>query len=504
MTPASRKNVLLAGGSILLTAILCIGGYEIWASLEHARWKSLYQDRGDLFGTMTVASDNPKLVWEYRPYGEFADFGIKANRWGFRERDLESKEKPPEVYRIAFVGDSVTLGLWTGEPYIFVRQFEAIANDLAPARPIQALNFSVDGYNAIQVSELLRSRALDYRPDHVVYDLHLNDFDFDGSSGNKQLFFQRPVSFLWLRVKYAIDVLFRSRATTEFHEFHFKKRRDEVFAEILAMRDLLKQRGIGFTVAVMPVFKDWPSYPLRTIHVEIDRFLAGAGIRFVDTAPEFLKENKPTGHFSHDVWHPNHVGHRLIAERLIEPVLGDALPHRSMPVAHDSLTPIKTEDLYIDLSGVTGITVSAAQRQRRESGFIQDRVRLDGERGFLVTEYGLGASLDAEASARLTDPAAFMARLKAVLERDAASHEVVRTGVIDGAGQGGRYAHYRMSESAGAGTGPADCLYAQAVYRFSPSAKEGPDVYAILNYCAASLAVEPLLAMMRDLKPKGP
>ena len=118
------------------------------------------------------------------------------NRWGFRDRDYETPGKPADTHRIAFLGDSVTLGLGVAAEDVFVRRFEDAANGLGLGYTVQALNFSVDGYNTVQVNELLRTKVLPFAPDKVIYVLCLNDFDFADASGMKIRYFRKPKSFL--------------------------------------------------------------------------------------------------------------------------------------------------------------------------------------------------------------------------------------------------------------------------------------------------------------------
>jgi hypothetical protein len=101
-----RGNLILALASALLTLVLFVLGYEAWQSAKYRGWRARYDNKGWL-GTLTVPSSDPVLMWEYRPLGSHR--GIETNRYGFRERDFDSPRKPEGVFRVAFVGDSVTL-----------------------------------------------------------------------------------------------------------------------------------------------------------------------------------------------------------------------------------------------------------------------------------------------------------------------------------------------------------------------------------------------------------
>ena len=145
MTREWCNNITLAAVSSLIGLFLLAGGYEVYENIKYNAWKARYDDR-QLFGRLTVASPNKKLMWEYRPNGSYPRLLMRTNRYGFRERDLTTPDKPHGVYRIAFVGDSVTLGQGVAEEDTFTRKLEIFANGLKPINKIQTLNFGVDGY----------------------------------------------------------------------------------------------------------------------------------------------------------------------------------------------------------------------------------------------------------------------------------------------------------------------------------------------------------------------
>ena len=103
--------------SSTLTTVLFVGVFELVKSIKYERWKADFDNYG-WFGKMTIPSPNPVLMWEYRPHGETEQ--IKVDRYGFRNLDYESTAKPENTFRIAFSGDSVTLGLGGSREQTFV------------------------------------------------------------------------------------------------------------------------------------------------------------------------------------------------------------------------------------------------------------------------------------------------------------------------------------------------------------------------------------------------
>lgn len=315
-TSWAKTNIGVFLISSTLTTVVCVGAFEIFENIQYYRWKADFNNYG-WFDTLTIPSSNPVLMWEYRPYGNINQ--IKTNRHGFRDRDYESMTKPENVYRIAFIGDSITLGFGVSAEETFVHQFENIANGSKSPRVVQALNFGVDGYNTLQVYELLRTKALSFNPDKIVYMVCLNDFDFEDSAGMKIRYFQKPKSFLLTAIERALQNLRRE----EFHLHHFQKNKETVFRKILDMKGLTGEKE--FQVVILPVFPvDDPHfkyYWLHQMHTEIGQFLAQKAIPYVDLLPAFQEQGNPPAFYAADVWHPNAEGSSFIAQKLLAPLL---------------------------------------------------------------------------------------------------------------------------------------------------------------------------------------
>lgn len=76
-----------------------------------------------------------------RPHGHFEKW--KLNSYGFRGPEI-SKSKPPEVFRVAFMGASETFGLYESPDMEFPAQFQAIMNQKLPGK-VEFLNSAVPG-----------------------------------------------------------------------------------------------------------------------------------------------------------------------------------------------------------------------------------------------------------------------------------------------------------------------------------------------------------------------
>ena len=185
---------------VVAALFVCILSYEFYRRSEYERWRESFKRTALPNAGLTVASDNEILMWEYRPGSRYTMRRTGAvsqfDEHGFRQMDSAPPGSAAATTRVAFIGDSLTVGFEVDADQTFVHVFESQRNRARPDGRVEALNFGVDGYNSAQVLELLKTRVLGFSPDLVIYVMCLNDFDFDGASGEKIRYFRPPRSFL--------------------------------------------------------------------------------------------------------------------------------------------------------------------------------------------------------------------------------------------------------------------------------------------------------------------
>ena len=311
----------VAGMFFLMISILVL--YEIIENVRYTLWKAHFDGYGD-FERLTIPSVDDILIWEYKPYAHYKN--IVTNRYGFREEDADLLTKHASEYRVAFIGDSVTLGFGVDVEKTFVRRFEKIAQTKLPGHNVRGLNFGIDGYNTIQIEALLNTKVLDFSPDKVIYVMCLNDFDFEDASAGKIRYFRKPASFFLYRIRRLYKLILGiNYQEVKYHRYYFKKNKDIVFQSILAMRETLRERNISFCMAIVPVKSktmiDFKQYALQDVHDDIMHFLKKNKINSVDLLPIFQQSEKPPEQTFLDIWHPNASGHQTIADALIQQFL---------------------------------------------------------------------------------------------------------------------------------------------------------------------------------------
>jgi lysophospholipase L1-like esterase len=317
-----------------------VGGYEVYQSHRYEQWKSAYERMIQQHDTLTIPSPNELLMWEYRSNAEFYDsdfkYKIQTNTYGFRDGEYELTSKDKHLVRVAFIGDSITLGLKVSEESTFVRRFEKLARDAHPGWKIQAMNFGIDGYQVIQIYELLRTKVLRFLPDKVVYVMCLNDFDFADASGEKILYFKKPNSFFLKK----LESLYKRLLQKEYHRYYFERNKQTAFPYLSKMQELLEREGILFQIVLLPVFEQtddgFRNYPLKDLHQQIANILTEYKIEVVDLSENFAKQDKGPKFYAYDIWHPNEEGHRFIAQQLLNPVLRSVIEKASTAAAAGS------------------------------------------------------------------------------------------------------------------------------------------------------------------------
>jgi lysophospholipase L1-like esterase len=315
-------------------------------------------------------SHNPKIGYEPVPmvYNgrelSFYDYLGASNSLGFRDRE-HAVAKPPGVYRIVVLGDSIAAGLHVERNQDV---FPPILEQLLGARGLHAevINLAVSGYNTQQEVELLREKGLRYHPDLVLVAYTMSSREhLDGdilktlleaerrqegvSSARVDSWLVRSALYRFLRFR-VLAVGRRSApvapgavATTPGvagtapaapaapdPQQHFL---DLVSADTAApyfgvLRQLAGEHHFQVLVAVFPRFvRTFRYYTFGRQHQFVHDLARQNGFALVDLLVPFSEcRNASTEPISTDNFHPSPYGHRCAAEAIARAVL--ALPPR--------------------------------------------------------------------------------------------------------------------------------------------------------------------------------
>jgi hypothetical protein len=305
---------------------------EEWAHLPEIR------------GLFEVAKPNVR--------GRMGGVLFETNRFGFRgpERSLE---KPAGTFRVALIGDSVTMGYGVLYEDTYAARIEGALAELRPGTRFEVINVGLSGLASGAVIDRFEELAIRFDPDLVVYGYTLNDIEgehyrnsYDTSSKRDlQAIYASPLR-LWRLVgpswKNMIDLLFSPPGSYDYeldqNYFHNPEAWHDVEQSLDRLAALAAQRGI---CAVLLFHTRLESLNfLHPYHVYYDAIASAAGERGFEVARSFahFRGNEATS-----LWvtafdaHPNPRGHELLAEALAEGL--GALPQSCWQPASSGAAP---------------------------------------------------------------------------------------------------------------------------------------------------------------------
>jgi len=255
---------------------------------------------------------------------------FETNSAGFRggERTLA---KPPGVFRIAIVGDSIAMGMGVVEAETYAARLERSLAAAHPERRFEVLNFGLSGLNAWSVVERLGRLARPYDPDLIVYGYTLNDIEGPAYRRSVDFAFVDPRTHagspltLWrlLGPRFASlrELVWAPRGSYSFELDDNYFRNPEAWQRVLEafdrVRDLANERGICAVVFVHTRLY-WLSrlHPYGRHYAAVVTAARERGLAAIESFPAFRGESAQTLWIAPLDPHPNARGHEILAGAL--------------------------------------------------------------------------------------------------------------------------------------------------------------------------------------------
>ncbi|HLA76836.1 MAG TPA: SGNH/GDSL hydrolase family protein [Vicinamibacteria bacterium] len=289
-----------------------------------------------------IYEGDPLLFWRLRPHLAEAPWDltrVTTNAQHLRYPRPVGR-KPAGAYRVVCLGDSVTFGYRvplrfperpqddepSGRPYPgLLEQALRAAN---PGREIEVIPLAVPGYSSYQGLAWLR-RDIDWlAPDLVTACFGWNDIcrravsDRDAMPADRLRVLARGLtarSQALLRLRHRIDRL-RGRPAGPPAGGTLRVPRQEYVSNLLAMAELASRQGAR-VVLVGPVYRDRVSSPAEAEDMAAHRAALKSaaearGIPYLEIAELTERSYPENDRLFGELIHPNHLGHRLLAERL--------------------------------------------------------------------------------------------------------------------------------------------------------------------------------------------
>lgn len=176
-----KKTIDISIGLSILICILffCLGFGEMISRIiaqKKVPWEPYH------IATLLANRYQPNWSGVCKVKGKY--YKVNINSEGLREREL-SFEKEKSVYRLLFLGDSVTYGLGVEEDATFVKIIKKLLNkerlrnverSYSTIKKFETINAGISASFTTQEINLLNNIGLKYSPNMVILCFYLNDF----------------------------------------------------------------------------------------------------------------------------------------------------------------------------------------------------------------------------------------------------------------------------------------------------------------------------------------
>lgn len=263
-------------------------------------------------------SSYPGLLYENSP--NFIEDGEqKFNSLGMRDEDRAFNPQRPTI---VVLGDSIEA--WRELPVreLYPRRIEEMLNARSGLAPVQVINLAVTGYGLHQKILMLQHRGLEWHPSLVILSYCLNDplpamnlveYFRNGQSHRAW----RSAEFVGSRLRF-----FLHQYGVDFYSEGHREGTatwQVVVQDFGELSELARKHQFGVLVVVFPLMVDTAAeYPWLGVHRRVGEVARRNGLTVVD-----LLEPYQVAGFANvrvDEPHPNGVGHRIAAEKIVAAV----------------------------------------------------------------------------------------------------------------------------------------------------------------------------------------
>ena len=284
-------NLLL----VLVTSLLCLVAAEALTRTvlddgmlyELEMWKYARE--------VKVRDPRPDLGHRHRPRAEARLMGVdvRTNAEGLRGPEIAATPAPG-VARIAFVGDSTTLGWGVAEKDTFADQ--VIAGLAKAGRKVDGFNLGVGNYNTTQELSLFREVGARLKPDIVVLTYFINDAE--PMPAYTDTGWLSTHSAAWVVLGYRVDSVVRQFGEAPDWKRYYRELYEPGAAGWQQTQRALggfaaTARDIGAKLVVfnLPELRELKPYPFGDITAKVRTVVEKDGAPFYDLLPTV--ENLP-------------------------------------------------------------------------------------------------------------------------------------------------------------------------------------------------------------------
>jgi lysophospholipase L1-like esterase len=266
----------------------------------------------------------------------------RTNAYGFRGRE-PSRAKPPGVFRIVVIGDSITMGEGVGDEETYPAQLERSLRASGGDR-FEVLNLGLSGLNLRQSLDYRLPTGLELEPDMLIYGFTVNDLE--GLPSYRTTYVRTAAATPWRLLSLARVALNATRERfglegsyrAELEENYFRNRAVwfEFDSDLRRLALEAKHREICAEVLLhAQLFDDRAR--LDPIFARVERAALDVGLHVTSSVPDFEGLDVESMWIEWGDPHPNAEGHRLLARALVRGLA--ALPATCWKGGRPALAP---------------------------------------------------------------------------------------------------------------------------------------------------------------------
>jgi lysophospholipase L1-like esterase len=298
-------NLLL----ILVASLLCLFAVEGLTRLvlddgmlyELEMWKYARE--------VKMRDTRPDLGHRHRPQAQARLMGVDVRTDSRGLRGAEIADKPASgVARIAFVGDSITLGWGVAEKETFAHQ--VIDGLVKAGRKVDGFNLGVGNYNTLQELALFREVGAPLKPDIIVLAYFINDAEPLPSYADNGWLTEHSAA--WVVAGYRLDSLFRQFGEAPDWKRYYRDLYEPGAAGWLQTQKALggfattaRELGARIIVFNIPELRELKPYAFADVTAKVRAVVEGLKVPFVDLLPSVEALDPPSLWVTVPDPHPN-------------------------------------------------------------------------------------------------------------------------------------------------------------------------------------------------------
>jgi hypothetical protein len=319
--PSFLKNLLLVAVVLAVCALMFEGMVRLFVddgvSYELEMWK---------YATDVKVRDyRAEMGHKHGPdrHTALMNVDVRTNKQGFRGPAI-AEQAAPGVARIAFVGDSTTMGWGVAEKETFAHQvIELLARQ---GRKVDGFNEGVGNWNTTQELTNFRDTGAKMKPDIIALTYFIND----GEPIQKY----PPLNWLdthsaaWIVLNYRLDAVIRSLGERpDWKKYYRDLYKDDAPGWIATQKAIAgfaeeaKKIDAKIVVFHLPELREFKPYPFADVTAKVKKVVEQNGMPFVDMLPAVENMDPASLWVTVPDPHPNGKADTAFADAMVKTLL---------------------------------------------------------------------------------------------------------------------------------------------------------------------------------------